>query len=99
MRHKPLAVSAVNAVLAVVVATTAAAAVKLPKVIDSHMVLQREMAVPIWGTADAGTIWRGSTRCPGIRVPTFLQLSPSHTFKWGSYFVCVATRRLTGIHE
>ena len=30
------------------------AEVKLPPVISSHMVLQREMAVPIWGTASPG---------------------------------------------
>lgn len=30
------------------------AEVTLPKVISSHMVLQRDMAVPIWGRADAG---------------------------------------------
>lgn len=30
------------------------AAVTLPKVISDHMVLQREMAAPIWGTAAAG---------------------------------------------
>jgi len=32
----------------------AAAAVKLPAVIGDHMVLQRDMKVPIWGTADPG---------------------------------------------
>lgn len=30
------------------------AEVKLPPAISSHMVLQRDMPVPIWGTADAG---------------------------------------------
>ena len=30
------------------------AAVKLPPVLSSHMVLQREMPVPIWGTAAPG---------------------------------------------
>lgn len=34
-----------------VCATALHAEVKLPKVLSSHMVLQREMAVPIWGTA------------------------------------------------
>ena len=28
--------------------------VKLPAFFADHMMLQREMAVPIWGTADAG---------------------------------------------
>jgi len=32
--------------------TTASAAVHLPTVISSHMVLQQGIAVPIWGTAD-----------------------------------------------
>jgi sialate O-acetylesterase len=27
--------------------------IKLPRAIGDHMVLQREMATPIWGTADA----------------------------------------------
>jgi sialate O-acetylesterase len=34
--------------------TRAAAEVKLPPVLSSHMVLQRDMAVPIWGTAAVG---------------------------------------------
>ena len=37
--------------LALVLAAPALADVKLPAVISSHMVLQREMAAPIWGTA------------------------------------------------
>ena len=36
------------------IATAAWADVRLPKVIGSQMVLQREMAVPIWGWADPG---------------------------------------------
>ena len=36
------------------VATVAAGDVKLPPVISSHMVLQRDMPVPIWGTASPG---------------------------------------------
>ena len=35
-------------------ATVAVAKVKLPAVISSHMVLQRDMLVPIWGTAAPG---------------------------------------------
>jgi sialate O-acetylesterase len=35
-------------------AATARADVKLPAVIDSHMVLQRDRPLPIWGWADAG---------------------------------------------
>ena len=35
----------------------AQADVKLPKVIDSHMVLQRDAKVPVWGTADAGEVF------------------------------------------
>ena len=35
-------------------ATAASADVRLPKVIGSQMVLQRDMAVPIWGWADPG---------------------------------------------
>src|SRR5438105_501437 len=33
------------------ITSSAHAGVKLPAVISDHMVLQREMAVPIWGTA------------------------------------------------
>ena len=35
-------------------AATAAADVKLPGVFGDHMVLQREMPVPVWGTAEPG---------------------------------------------
>jgi sialate O-acetylesterase len=35
-------------------ATYAAHAVRLPAVINSNMVLQRDMQVPIWGWGDAG---------------------------------------------
>jgi len=35
-------------------AAVARAAVTLPPVISSHMVLQRDMAVPVWGTAASG---------------------------------------------
>ena len=38
----------------VIFAARATAEVQLPAVISSHMVLQREMAVPIWGTAAPG---------------------------------------------
>src|SRR5262245_52266318 len=44
----------------------AAAEVKLPPVLSSHMVLQRDMPVPIWGTAKSGekvTVeFRGQTK-------------------------------------
>ena len=30
------------------------AAVKLPAIFSDHMVLQRDMACPVWGTADPG---------------------------------------------
>lgn len=35
-------------------ASTASAAVKLPSIFTDHMVLQRDMAVPVWGKADPG---------------------------------------------
>ena len=35
-------------------ALSARAEVKLPKVIGSHMVLQRDRALPVWGWADSG---------------------------------------------
>jgi sialate O-acetylesterase len=44
-----------SAALAAGVFTSAAsAAVKLPNVISDHMVLQRDMSVPIWGSANPG---------------------------------------------
>ena len=39
---------------ALVDASTLRADVKLPSVLNSHMVLQREMPIPVWGWADAG---------------------------------------------
>jgi sialate O-acetylesterase len=39
---------------AVLFASTALSDVKLPAVLSSHMVLQRDMPVPVWGTAGAG---------------------------------------------
>jgi hypothetical protein len=35
-------------ILAVAVSTSARADVKLPSVLNSHMVLQRDMPVPVW---------------------------------------------------
>ena len=37
-----------------VIALTAVADVKLPPVLGSGMVLQRDLPVPVWGSADAG---------------------------------------------
>jgi sialate O-acetylesterase len=36
------------------ITTPAFAAIRLPKIFNSHMVLQRQKPVPIWGWADAG---------------------------------------------
>jgi len=41
-------------VLSLLVATTSQAAITLPEVFNDHMVLQREMAVPVWGKAKPG---------------------------------------------
>ena len=41
-------------VVTVLSAITGWAEVKLPPVLSSHMVLQRDMAVPVWGTAATG---------------------------------------------
>jgi len=40
--------------LSTTVASEPAATLKLPPVFSSHMVLQRDRAVPIWGTASPG---------------------------------------------
>ncbi|HEY3324016.1 MAG TPA: hypothetical protein VGP72_26420 [Planctomycetota bacterium] len=42
------------AVVLIGLVTSVSAEVKLPQVISSHMVLQRDVPVPIWGTAAAG---------------------------------------------
>ena len=42
--------------LAIAMPSAARANVKLPKVIDSHMVLQRDRPLPIWGWADPGEV-------------------------------------------
>jgi sialate O-acetylesterase len=47
-------VTAVMGGAALLAGTWARADVKLPAVLESHMVLQQGMPVPIWGTADAG---------------------------------------------
>jgi len=44
----------VGAVIGACMAVTASAAVRLPSVVDSHMVLQRDKAISIWGWADPG---------------------------------------------
>ncbi len=44
----------IGTALAIAIPAASRAAVLLPKVIDSHMVLQRGVAAPIWGWADAG---------------------------------------------
>jgi len=41
-------------VLLTSLAAPALADVKLPAILDSHMVLQRDMPLPVWGSADAG---------------------------------------------
>jgi len=40
--------------VAAVTSTMLYAAVKLPEIFNSHMVLQREVKLPVWGTANAG---------------------------------------------
>lgn len=47
-------ISAILAALCIAWTSAAHATVKLPPVISDHMVLQREIAAPIWGTATAG---------------------------------------------
>jgi len=42
------------AIFAMIAVTALNADVILPKIINSHMVLQREAKVPIWGWADQG---------------------------------------------
>lgn len=45
---------AVAALAAMALALPARAAVQLPPILGSHMVLQRDLAAPIWGTAEPG---------------------------------------------
>lgn len=49
-----LCVSALAAILLSALAGVAGADVRLPKIFGNHMVLQRDMAIPVWGWADAG---------------------------------------------
>ena len=51
MRHL---LSAVTLLLAATCATVSLAEVKVPPVLSDHMVLQRDLAAPVWGTAKAG---------------------------------------------
>lgn len=51
-RRSPLLVT--PAVLTLLLAVTARADVKLPAIFGDHMVLQRDTAVPVWGTAAPG---------------------------------------------
>jgi sialate O-acetylesterase len=44
----------IGAVLILAIAATAAQAVELPSIFGSHMVIQREIKVPVWGWAPAG---------------------------------------------
>ena len=53
-RHPFLAALVFAVSLCVFLPTQSTAEVKLPPVLSSHMVLQRDMPVPIWGTATAG---------------------------------------------
>ena len=52
MRHPPLI--SCFAVLALLADAAFAQAVKLPPIFRDHMVLQRDVSVPVWGQADAG---------------------------------------------
>jgi sialate O-acetylesterase len=45
---------ALAAVLLCTLVSVAGADVRVPKIFGSHMVLQRDMAIPVWGWADAG---------------------------------------------
>lgn len=47
-------VRAAAILLSLLIGSRAPAAVKLPAVFSHHMVLQRDMAVPIWGWAEPG---------------------------------------------
>jgi sialate O-acetylesterase len=47
-------VAAFFAVLLLILSTAARGEVKVPAIFGDHMVLQRGMKIPIWGTADAG---------------------------------------------
>ncbi len=54
MKHRPLYRLAAVPALLCCVALDARADVKLPSVLGSHMVLQRDKPLPIWGWADPG---------------------------------------------
>lgn len=52
--HPPLIVKSIRLLALFLSLTAAQAEVKLSKVFTPHMVLQRDMPVPVWGTAAAG---------------------------------------------
>jgi len=54
MTKKRFAASLLSAVLLAFCSSPAVAEVKLPAVFGSHMCLQREIEIPVWGWADAG---------------------------------------------
>ena len=54
MYRRTSLVTFVCSLFALIAAPAARADVKLPAVISDHMVLQRDLASPIWGWADAG---------------------------------------------
>lgn len=54
MRHMFLLAQAVVLAAGLVVAAPAAADVTLPHIFGSHMVLQRDQPIPVWGWADPG---------------------------------------------
>ena len=54
MNRFRLVIVTIVSLLVASIATISLADVKLPAVLASHMVLQREMPVQVWGWADAG---------------------------------------------
>ena len=44
---------AVGSLLVAAVTSAVRAEIKVPPMLSQHMVLQREMAVPVWGTASS----------------------------------------------
>jgi len=54
LRHSLLVPLVLAASMGLVIPTSTTADVKLPPVLSSHMVLQRDMPLPIWGTAAPG---------------------------------------------
>ena len=83
------------------ISSVASADVKLPDVLGSQMVLQREMTVPIWGSADAGekvtVAFAGQTKTAtaGADGKWMVKLDPLKASKRGTKLTVSGNNKIT----